>query len=74
MGRYTGPCLLEAIDSLQAPQRDIAKPLRMPICDVIRSRAQGHVSASGKLEAGAIRDGTKVQLHLKLAHLFKAFD
>ncbi|XP_078436941.1 translation elongation factor EF1A/initiation factor IF2gamma family protein isoform X2 [Wolffia australiana] len=57
---YKGPSLLEAIDALQPPLRDIAKPLRMPICDVIKSRGQGQVSASGKLEAGAMRDGTKV--------------
>ncbi|CAA7394069.1 unnamed protein product [Spirodela intermedia] len=57
---YAGPCLLEAIDALQPPVRDVSKPLRLPVCDVIKSRSQGNVSASGKLEAGAIRNGTKV--------------
>ncbi|MQL97087.1 hypothetical protein Taro_029773 [Colocasia esculenta] len=58
--RYNGLCLLDAIDSLQPPLRDISKPLRLPICDVIKSHSVGHVSASGKLDTGAIRNGTKV--------------
>nr|UUY86291.1 elongation factor 1-alpha [Aglaonema commutatum] len=57
---YDGPSLLDAINSLQPPLRDVSKPLRLPICDVIKSRSVGHVSASGKLETGAIRNGTKV--------------
>ncbi|XP_004504249.1 uncharacterized protein [Cicer arietinum] len=57
---YTGPYLLDAIDSLQPPTREFSKPLLMPICDVIKSTAQGNVSACGKLEAGALRSGTKV--------------
>lgn len=55
---YNGPCLLEAIDSLQTPERDISKPLCMPICDV--SHDSGKVSVTGKLESGAIRNGSKV--------------
>ncbi|CAK9168940.1 unnamed protein product [Ilex paraguariensis] len=55
-----GPCLLDAIDSLQNPARDYSRPLLMPICDVIKSQTQGQVSACGKLEAGALRSGSKV--------------
>ncbi|XWS26092.1 hypothetical protein CRYUN_Cryun26dG0001200 [Craigia yunnanensis] len=57
---YRGPCLLEAIDSFQPPPREFSKPLLMPICDVIKSLSQGQVSACGKLEAGAVRSGSKV--------------
>ncbi|XP_019055580.1 PREDICTED: elongation factor 1-alpha isoform X2 [Nelumbo nucifera] len=57
---YQGSHLLDAIDSLHPPIRDTVKPLRMPICDVIRSHLQGQVAASGKLESGAIRSGSKV--------------
>ncbi|XP_021670172.2 uncharacterized protein LOC110657323 isoform X2 [Hevea brasiliensis] len=57
---YKGPCLLDAIDSFQPPTRDFSKPLLMPICDVIKSPSLGQVSACGKLEAGALRTGTKV--------------
>lgn len=58
--RYNGPCLLDTINSIQPPTRDYSKPLRMPICDFIKSQSQGQGSASGKLEAGALRSGSKV--------------
>ncbi|KHG22388.1 HBS1-like protein [Gossypium arboreum] len=58
--RYHGPNLLDAIDSFQPPTREFSKPLIMPICDVIKSPSQGQVSACGKLEAGAVRSGSKV--------------
>ncbi|XP_048133789.1 HBS1-like protein isoform X4 [Rhodamnia argentea] len=57
---YKGPYLLDAIDSLQPPTRNVSKPLVMPICDVIKSPSMGQVSACGKLEAGALRSGVKV--------------
>ncbi|KAF5778179.1 putative protein-synthesizing GTPase [Helianthus annuus] len=57
---YKGPSLLEAIDALQPPAREYSKPLLMPICDVIKLPSQGQVSACGKLEAGALRNGSKV--------------
>ncbi|XP_073001381.1 uncharacterized protein [Typha latifolia] len=57
---FQGPCLLDAIDSLQPPSRDVSKPLIIPICDVIKSHTMGQVSACGKLETGAIRNGSKV--------------
>ncbi|KAL5785855.1 hypothetical protein ACOSQ2_008247 [Xanthoceras sorbifolium] len=56
---YQGPCLLDAIDSLQPPSRDFSKPLLMPICDVVKLQ-HSQVSACGKLEAGALRNGLKV--------------
>lgn len=58
--RYRGLCLLDAIDSLRPPIRDVSKPLILPICDVIRSQSMGQLAACGKLEAGAIRNGSKV--------------
>ncbi|CAJ1938441.1 unnamed protein product, partial [Sphenostylis stenocarpa] len=57
---YGGPYLLDAIDSLQPPSREFSKPLLMPVCDVIKSTMLGQVSACGKLEAGALRNGSKV--------------
>ncbi|KAL2343231.1 hypothetical protein Fmac_004516 [Flemingia macrophylla] len=56
---YRGPYLLDAIDSLKPPTRDFSKPLLMPICD-IKLNTLGQVSACGKLEAGALRSGSKV--------------
>ncbi|KAG1355152.1 HBS1-like protein [Cocos nucifera] len=59
-GWYQGPCLLDAIDSLPPPLRDVSKPLILPICDVIKSPSMGQVAACGKLETGAIQNGSKV--------------
>ncbi|ERN01088.1 hypothetical protein AMTR_s00002p00187140 [Amborella trichopoda] len=58
---YKGSNLLEAIDSFLPPVRETSKPLRMPICDVMKSLLSlGQIAVSGKLEAGAIRNGSKV--------------
>ncbi|KAI3987380.1 hypothetical protein MKX01_039838, partial [Papaver californicum] len=56
---YKGPYLLDAVDSLQPPVRDVSKPLRVPICDVIKSQSLGPLAVSGKLESGALRSGSK---------------
>ncbi|KAL3352086.1 hypothetical protein AABB24_020269 [Solanum stoloniferum] len=57
---FQGPCLLDAIDSLQPPQRDYSKPILMPICDLVKLPSQGQVSVCGKLETGALQTGDKV--------------
>ncbi|KAK3146634.1 hypothetical protein QOZ80_3BG0269250 [Eleusine coracana subsp. coracana] len=57
---YQGLCLLDAVDSLKLPSRDVSKPLILPICDVIKSQSTGQLAAFGKLESGAIRNGSKV--------------
>ncbi|XP_064959035.1 uncharacterized protein LOC135582019 isoform X1 [Musa acuminata AAA Group] len=57
---YQGYCLLDAIDSLQSPHRDVLKPFLLPICDVISKYSSGQVTACGKIETGAIRIGSKV--------------
>ncbi|WZZ38050.1 hypothetical protein YC2023_034309 [Brassica napus] len=51
--------LLDAVDCVNSPDRDVSKPLLMPICDVVRSNSHGQVSACGKLESGAVRSGSK---------------
>nr|XP_016466069.1 PREDICTED: HBS1-like protein isoform X3 [Nicotiana tabacum] len=61
---FQGPCLLDAIDSLQLPQRDYSKPFLLPICDVVRAQSQGQVSICGKLERGALQTGNEVQVLL----------
>ncbi|KAJ3689268.1 hypothetical protein LUZ61_018432 [Rhynchospora tenuis] len=57
---YNGGCLLDAIDFIPPPSRYISNPLILPICDIISSRTLGQLAVSGKLEAGAIRVGSKV--------------
>ncbi|XP_078153949.1 uncharacterized protein LOC144549066 [Carex rostrata] len=57
---YNGGCLLDAIDSIPTPSRDICKPLILPVCDIPSSRTLGQLVVSGKLEAGAIGVDSKV--------------
>ncbi|PNT62142.1 HBS1-like protein isoform X2 [Brachypodium distachyon] len=57
---YDGNCLLKAIDSLAPPRRDVSKPLRLPICDVVSSHMLGQVAVCGKVATGAIRSDSKV--------------
>jgi elongation factor 1 alpha-like protein len=62
VGRFDGNCLMNAIDSLSLPHRDVSKPLRLPICDVISSHMLGQVAVCGKIVCGAIRSDSKVSL------------
>lgn len=58
--RYDGPCLIELVDSLEPPPRLVARPLRLVIAEVMRTRTLGPSAFGGKLESGAIQSGTKV--------------
>lgn len=60
LGRYNGPSLVELVDSLQPPIRLVAKPLRLVIAEVMKTRTLGASALGGKLECGAIQIGTKV--------------
>ncbi|KAJ1273481.1 hypothetical protein BS78_06G284200 [Paspalum vaginatum] len=57
---YDGNCLLKSIDLLPPPHRDVSRPLRLPICDVIASHTLGQAAVCGKIETGGIRTGSKV--------------
>ncbi|KAG0597182.1 hypothetical protein M758_UG318500 [Ceratodon purpureus] len=59
---YDGPCLVELVDSLVPPPRLVARPLRLVVAEVMRSRTLGPSAFGGKLESGAIRIGTKVRV------------
>jgi translation elongation factor EF-1alpha len=60
LNRFSGPTLIEAVESFEALIRSIKKPLRMLIAETFKSRTLGQAVASGKLEAGAVRIGSKV--------------
>lgn len=60
LDRYAGPCLIDLVDSLEPPPRLVAKPLRLVIAEVMKSRTLGSSAFGGKLESGAIQTGTKV--------------
>ncbi len=51
---YDGPCLIKAIDTLQAPRRPVEKPLRIPINDVYKIEGFGTV-AVGRVETGVLK-------------------
>ncbi|XP_010693065.2 uncharacterized protein LOC104906058 isoform X2 [Beta vulgaris subsp. vulgaris] len=51
---WNGPCLFEALDSVDIPARDPKSPFRMPIID--RFKDMGTV-VMGKVESGSIREG-----------------
>ena len=48
------------MDSLEPPPRLVARPLRIVIAEVMRTRTLGPSAFGGKLESGAIQTGSKV--------------
>jgi elongation factor 1-alpha len=53
---YTGPCLIEALDSLEPPKRPKDKPLRLPLQDVYKIGGIGTVPV-GRVETGVLKPG-----------------
>lgn len=56
---YSGPCILEALDKLPAPEKPTDKPLRVPIQDVYTITGVGTVPV-GRVETGVMKIGDKV--------------
>ncbi len=56
---YTGPSLLEALDTLKEPEKPTDKPLRVPIQDVYSISGIGTVPV-GRVETGVMKKGMKV--------------
>jgi elongation factor 1-alpha len=61
MGWYKGPSLLEALDTFDAPEKPIGKPLRIPIQDVYTITGVGTVPV-GRVETGKVRASDKVMV------------
>jgi len=59
---WDGDTLVGAIDKFSLPHRDLDRPFRMPVSEVVRSRALGGDAASGKVEAGALMAGMRVMV------------
>lgn len=51
---YTGPTLIEALDSIEDPKRPKDKPLRIPLQDVYKIDGIGTVPV-GRIETGALK-------------------
>jgi elongation factor 1-alpha len=58
-GKSTGKTLLEAIDSVDPPERPSGKPLRLPLQDVYKIGGIGTVPV-GRVETGIIKPGMVV--------------
>eukprot|EP00742_Colponemidia_sp_Colp-10_P004092 GILJ01004367.1.p1 GENE.GILJ01004367.1~~GILJ01004367.1.p1 ORF type:complete len:612 (-),score=99.96 GILJ01004367.1:226-2061(-) len=56
---YTGPSLMEAIESFEPPSRATSQFVRLCVADVYRSPSLG-MAVSGKVESGVVRSGSKV--------------
>ena len=54
---YTGPSLLELLDSISIGGRDPEAPLRVPLVDKYMDRG---IIAMGKVEAGTVREGMEI--------------
>lgn len=56
---YSGPTLLEAIDTFQVPKKPTDKPLRLPIQDVYSIAGFGTVPV-GRVETGIMKPGDQI--------------
>ncbi|KQC03344.1 MAG: elongation factor 1-alpha [Methanoculleus sp. SDB] len=56
---YKGPTLLEALDTLEAPEKPTSLPFRLPIQDVYSISGIGTVPV-GRVETGIMKKGMKV--------------
>ncbi|PIA47284.1 hypothetical protein AQUCO_01400154v1 [Aquilegia coerulea] len=63
---WNGPCLFEALDSVEVPLRDPKGPVRMPIIDKFKD--MGTV-VMGKIESGTIREGDSLLVMPNKAHV-----
>ncbi|KAG5644569.1 hypothetical protein DXG03_008143 [Asterophora parasitica] len=58
---YEGPTLVDLLDVLEPPARDITAPLRIPIANVFRSHGSG-AAVSGRLCGGVVQVGEKLRI------------
>ncbi len=56
---YTGPTLLEVVDTFRVPPKPVDKPLRLPIQDVFTITGHGTVPV-GRVESGKMKPGDAV--------------
>merc|ERR1719152_766045 len=57
---YKGPTLVAALDTMQAPERPVDKPLRLPINDVFKISGIGTVPV-GRVETGVLKPAMNVR-------------
>ncbi|KAH7888054.1 P-loop containing nucleoside triphosphate hydrolase protein [Phlebopus sp. FC_14] len=58
---YKGPTLMDLLDKLEPPTRDIASPLRLPISNVFKGQSSG-VGITGRICGGIVQVGERVRV------------
>ncbi|CAO1630087.1 unnamed protein product [Parajaminaea phylloscopi] len=61
---YSGPTLLDVLDSLDPPVRDVDAPLRMPLTNVFRGQTavSSGVAAAGRVLSGLVAVGDRLRV------------
>lgn len=54
---YTGPSLLQALEAIPLPARNLDKPLRLSVSDVFKGDMRSPLSISGRIDVGTLQVG-----------------
>ncbi|XP_014554911.1 hypothetical protein COCVIDRAFT_39248 [Bipolaris victoriae FI3] len=54
---YTGETLLEALERIEIPQRNLQKSLRLSVADVFKGDMRSPLSISGRIDSGTLQVG-----------------
>ncbi|KAL8951143.1 MAG: hypothetical protein Q9222_002867 [Ikaeria aurantiellina] len=57
---YTGPVLVEQLETSDPASRALDKPLRLTIADIFRGGVQNPLSVSGRLDSGSLQVGDRI--------------
>ena len=58
---YNGPTLVDLLDILEPPAREITAPLRFPVANVFRGQSSG-IAVSGRVCGGLVQIGERVRV------------
>lgn len=58
---YKGPTLVDLLDKLEPPTRDINAPLRFPIANVFKGQQSG-IAVSGRICGGLVQVGERLRV------------
>ena len=58
---YSGPTLVDLLDKLEPPARDIDSPLRLPIANVFKGQGSS-ATVSGRIITGVVQVGEKLRV------------
>lgn len=58
---YNGPTLVDLLDALEPPTRDILSPLRFPIANVFKGQSSS-IAVTGRVCGGLVQVGERVRV------------